>query len=71
MRHFGLVVGIDVINGFDGRHDLAVGSILTVSFICTEPARFSALAFEQVAKEADGGLLLRRRCTRISMVSPS
>lgn len=40
------------------RHDLSVSRVIAFQFVREEPARFTALAFDQAAKEADGGLFI-------------
>ncbi len=56
MRDFYTVVGVDRIDVLDGRHDLSVGGVITTEFVRKEPAGFASLAFDQAAKEADGGV---------------
>jgi len=58
MRDFSTVVGIDGIDVLDGRHDLSVSRVITTEFIGVEPAGLMALACDQAAKEAHGGLLV-------------
>jgi len=58
MRDFDTVVGVDGINVLDRRHDFTLGRIITAEFVGDQPTRFSALAFQQAAKEAHRRLLV-------------
>ena len=58
MRDFHAVIGIDRIHVVDRRHDLSVSRVITAEFVSVEPARFTALAVDQAAKEAHGGLFV-------------
>ena len=53
IRDFRAVVGIDGIDVFDGRPALMVCGVIIAEFVSIKPAGFTALAFNQVAKEAD------------------
>ena len=58
MRHFGSVIGVDIIDGLDRWHHGPMRSIITSPFIGVQPARLTALAFEETAKEARRPLLV-------------
>jgi len=58
MRHFGAVVGVDVIEVFYRRHHGPMRGIIAFEFVGDEPARFTALAFDQVTKEAHSRLFV-------------
>ena len=58
MRDFHTVVGIDLMDVLNGRHDVTVCGIVAFQFIGDEPARFTALAVDQAAKEADRSILI-------------
>ena len=46
MRHFRSIVGIDMIDVCDGRHDRAVSGIIAFEFVGYHPARLTSLAFQ-------------------------
>ncbi len=58
MRDFRSIVGIDMIDVCDGRHDRAVSGIIAVECIRDQPSWFTALAFAYAAKEAFGRFLV-------------
>ncbi len=58
MRHFGAVIRIDLIEVFHGRHDRAVRGGVALEFVGHQPSWFTALAFEEMAKEAFGRLFI-------------
>ncbi len=46
MRDFRSIVGIDMIDVCDGRHERAVSGSIASQFVSDEPAGLTALAFE-------------------------
>ena len=58
MRDFDTVVGVNLINMFDGRHDLSMSRSITTELVGKEPAGVAPLAFDQAAEEAYGRLFI-------------
>ena len=58
MRHFNAIIGVDIIDVLDGRHNLTVCRVITAQFVGDEPAGFPTLAFNQAAEEPDRRFLV-------------
>ena len=58
MRHFGSVVGVDVIEMFYRRHHGSMSGVIAFECVGHQPSWFTALAFEETAKEAHGRFLV-------------
>lgn len=58
MGDFHSAIGVEGIEMRNRRHDLSVSRVIAFQFVRDEPARFTALTFDHVTKEAAGGLCI-------------
>jgi len=58
MRDFNSILGIDLIDRFDGWRDFTMSGVIAFQFVRVEPTRFTTLTFDQAAEKALGGFLV-------------